>query len=125
MKLSLFENLQAGDLEDLVRPYIEIDTFEPKVDDDAIVVAFFVREEDPAQDLSRYIEFGPEEVLDTEVSPAPDENGYYIVFVEMERKDLAKNIIAVLQTVQYITNNDVWKYRAYGQEDKLDLKKFN
>src|SRR5690606_30290855 len=85
----LKESLFPGDLKDLIKPVVSIDEFEPKIDPAAIVLAFYAREEDPAFDLSRFIEFGPiNSVLDTEVSPAPDEDGFYLVFVEIEAKDI-------------------------------------
>lgn len=110
MSSFLTEGLQPLDLEHLVLDQIEIDTFVPKLDDTNVVLAFFVKEEDPAYDLSRFIEFGPVDILDTEVSPAPDEDGHYLVFVEIEKKDMAKNILSILKVVKYLSGVDKWKY---------------
>src|SRR6056297_3156277 len=96
MNKKIIESLFPGDLENLVSSTISIDEYESKIDPEAIVLAFFVKSEDPAYDLSRFIEFGPfSYILDTEVSPAPDENGNYLVFVEFEaanKKEIANKI---------------------------------
>jgi len=117
----LLEELQAGDLIDLVKPTIEIDTYKPKISDNNIVVAFFVREEDPAYDLSRFIEFSSNAVLDTEVSPAPNRTGYYIVFVEFTPVNIAKKVYTMLKAVHYLTDIDRWTYAAYGKKGKITL----
>jgi hypothetical protein len=85
--MDLFEGLREGDLEGLVLPHLSIDEFETKLDDDAIVVAFHVLDRDPANDLNRFIQKGAVALLDTDVSPAPNEDGYYVVFVELERNE--------------------------------------
>ena len=65
-------SLHPGDLQDLVLPLIDIDTFNSKIDNQrAIVVAFQVTDQDPAQDLMKFIEGSNLALLDTEVSPAP------------------------------------------------------
>jgi len=121
-KKSLLEDLKAGDLEDTVRPVVEIDTFYPKIDDNNIVVAFFVDEEDPAYDLSRFIEFSSKTVLDTEVSPGPDANGNYIVFVEFMPRDIAKKVYRMLKAVSYLTGIKEWKYKAYKKQSKITIE---
>lgn len=120
-KKILLEDLQAGDLVDLVKPMIEIDTYKPKIDDDNIVVAIFVREEDPAYDLSRFIEFSSKDVLDTEVSPAPNRMGYYIVFVEFTPVNIAKKVHSMLSAIRYLTEVDKWTYKAYNKTGKIIL----
>ena len=55
---NLFEGLKEGDLAELVLPMISIDEFESKLDDDSIVVAFYVGDRDPSQDLNRFIQKG-------------------------------------------------------------------
>src|ERR1700748_2916530 len=85
--MELIEGLRENDLEGLVLPVISIDQFESKIDDDAIVVAFYVEYRDPAIDLNRFIQKSAVDILDTEVSPAPTEDGYFVVFVELMRDD--------------------------------------
>ena len=50
------------------------------------------------RDLSRFIERGYIDVIDTEVSPGPDEDGNYMVFVEIDKN---KNTMKTLK--EYLT----------------------
>ena len=120
-KKTLLEDLQAGDLEDTVIPTFEVDAFYPKIDDKNIVVSFQVEDENPAYDLSRFIEFSHRDVLDTEVSPGPDSSGNYVVFVEFTPHDLAKKIYKMLEAVGYLTNITDWTFKAYGKKGKLKV----
>jgi len=111
---NLFEGLKEGDLEELVLPMVSIDEYESKLDDDSIVVAFFVYDKDPAQDLNRFIQKGATSILDTDVSPAPNEDGYYLVFVELLR-DAAfpEKLTSILGTLQGLTGIENWKAIFY------------
>lgn len=117
----LNESLFPGDLRDLVSTTVSLDEFESKVDEDAVVLAFSCTEEEPAKDLNNFIEFGPNEVLDTEVSPAPDEDGNYLVFVEIQikdNKDLAQKVYDILDSVKYLIDNKTWKFQTrFGTGD--------
>ena len=111
---NLFEGLKEGDLEDLVLPLVSIDEYESKLDDDSIVVAFFVLDRDPAQDLNRFIQKGAASILDTDVSPAPDEDGYYMVFVEFLRdQNTPEKIVSTLESINGLTNIKNWKANIY------------
>jgi hypothetical protein len=121
-KKTLLEDLKAGDLEDTVKSTFEIDAYYPKIDDKNIVVSFQVEDENPAYDLSRFIEFSHKTVLDTEVSPGPDANGYYIVFVEFTPNNLAAKIYKMLEAVSYLTNITDWTYKAYGKRGKISTE---
>lgn len=117
----LLEDLQPGDLQFLVDKTIEIDAYKPKIDDANIVVSFLVTDEAPAYDLSRFIEFSTHEVLDTEVSQAPNAQGQYTVYVEFTPQSLAKKIYRMLKIVSYLTDNKTWTYKAYGRKGKLSV----
>jgi len=115
----LKEGLRTHDLIDLVLPTISIDEYESKIDPDAIVVGFFVDDDAPAKDLSSFIESGAGEILDTEVSPAPDDDGNYLVFVEFMRdENLPENIEYVLETVENLTGIQEWNFTYYGGGDE-------
>lgn len=115
---NLFEGLKEGDLEQLVLPFISIDEYESKLDDDSIVVAFFVQDKDPAQDLNRFIQKGPESILDTDVSPAPNEDGYFLVFVEILRDaDFPGRIVSILGSLEGLTRIDSWSANIYDVEE--------
>lgn len=106
----------------LVLEIISIDQFEPKVgdDEDTVVVAFSINNnEQAAKDLSNFLETGTTELLDVDVSPAPDEKGYYKVFVEFERNPkLYDKIDSILTDVDKIIDRESdWTYTAYKLEE--------
>jgi hypothetical protein len=115
----LNEGLKAGDLDGLVLPLISIDEFESKISDDALVIAFFCDDEEPATDLKRFIEKGYITLLDVEVSPAPNPESYFLVFIEFIRDHtFPEKFMYIVDSINNLTNTKLWKFRAYG-EDKL------
>ena len=120
-KKFLLEDLQSGDLVDCVKPIIEIDAYVPKIDNKNIVVSFSVDDEDPAYDLSRFIEFSSNQVLDTEVSIGPRSDGYYVVFVEFTNHNLAHKIYRMLKVASHLTGITDWTYKAWGKKGKIRL----
>jgi len=112
----IFEGLRPGDLEDLVLPEITVDDFEPKSGspENVVVVSFYVKDLDPAQDLASFIERGAHNILDTEVSPSPDEEGNYLVFVEMHRDEtLTDSFMKVLEDIKKVVSIDKWNVEFY------------
>jgi hypothetical protein len=112
----IFEGLRPGDLEDLVLPEITVDDFEPKSGspENVVVVSFYVKDLDPAQDLASFIERGAHNILDTEVSPSPDEEGNYLVFVEMHRDEtLTDSFMKILEDIKKIVSIDKWNVEFY------------
>lgn len=115
-------SLQPGDLNDLVLPLIDIDSFNSKIDNQrAIVVAFQVTDQDPAHDLMKFIEGSNLSLLDTEVSPAPSPEGYYIVFVEIPRN--AKFVEVLTELLEQVDNicENKWQVKVYPNEDIQDF----
>lgn len=116
------EGLRPGDLEHLVSSMISVNEFEPKSGDDVVVVAFYVKDEEPAKDLASFIERGTHDILDTEVSPAPDENGNYLVFVEIDKnKDMMSVTKQILDDVQKLIKIDTWKFKFHGSDNIIEL----
>ena len=104
------------DLENLVLPEVTIDDFEPKSGspENIVVVSFYVKDLEPANDLASFIERGAHDILDTEVSPAPDEDGNYVVFVEMHREDsLMDSFMKILEDIKKIVKIDNWNVEFY------------
>lgn len=121
--MDLYEGLREGDLDGLVMPYLSIDEFETKLDDDAIVVAFYVQDREPANDLNRFIQKGAVALLDTDVSPAPNEDGYYIVFVELERNGtFPERVMHILDSVRGLANIEEWQgsYHEVEGQNEVD-----
>ena len=117
----LKEGLKVGDLKDLIDPILSIDEYVSKIDEDAIVVAFKVLSTvtEPADDLSEFIETGKNEVLDTEVSAGPDEDGHYLLFVEFPRNEnFMVNLKRVLESLHSLSLVKEWKYTYFGGDDK-------
>lgn len=119
---NLFEGLKEGDLEDLLLPMVSVDEYESKLDDDSVVIAFYVTDRDPSQDLNRFIQKGAAMLLDTDVSPAPNEEGYFMVFVEFLRdENFPKKLIDTLESLQGLTGIKVWKAKIYDVDEVLPV----
>lgn len=125
MKYSqILEGVEHGDLQSLVTTRVSIAEFEPKTgtDNDVVVIGFFCDDESPAQDLASFIEKSAADVLDTEVSPAADEDGYYMCFVEVDNEDLMKKVFVLLDDVSRLTETKEWILDFYhGTETKLTV----
>jgi hypothetical protein len=121
MTIVLQEGMREGDLADLVLPLISVDEYSSKVSaDEAIVVGFYVQEEAAAKDLNRFLQKSAAPILGTEVSPAPDQHGFFMVFVEMMDNDqLAENLESVLQEIAGLVKIDEWQLRVRGSEEVL------
>lgn len=125
-KDKLFEGLRQGDLEDLVLPLISVDEYESKIDKDAIVIGFYVSDQDASIDLNRFIQKSSIEILDSEISPAPDQQGYFMVFVEMlTNSRTIENIIAISDMVASLINTERWDVQLRGHDDLIELTEEN
>ena len=114
-------SLKNGDLFGTILSDVSIDEFEPKAGNDSnvIVVAFYINDKDPAEDLNTFIQRGYIDTLDVEVSPSTDEDGHYLVFVEMSRDDTFPNKFqALIKDVENLTGNMKWKIRTYYSDDR-------
>lgn len=115
-----FEQIKEGvghdDLKGLVSNRVSVAEFEPKTgnEEDVIVVAFYVKDDKPAQDLATFMEKGVINILDTEVSPNADDDGHYLVFVEMRNENVMKTTLELLDDVARICTVDEWSLEFYG-----------
>lgn len=94
-------SIQHNDLIDLVQSTFSVDQYKSKVGDDknVVVLAFDIKDADPARDLSQFIETG-HDTIDVDVSPGPNKEGNYKVFVELERNSkLFDSIDAILRDI--------------------------
>lgn len=116
------------DLVDTIYPRVSIDEYEAKSssDEEVIVVAFYAMDEGPAKDLDDFLEKGPYNIIDVDVSPNPDENGDYLVFVEIKRRvDFWKKLDMIINDIYNLTGKLDWKVScknldyecAYGDDD--------
>lgn len=124
MTETLNEGMRAGDLEDLVLPMLTVDEFNSKVGDDAIVFGFYVNDRDAAMDLNRFIQKSPVKLLDTEISPAPDQRGFYLVFFEILLNDrMPEQVEELLKEVKPLVKIEKWKLQIRGQEDLIEFSR--
>ncbi len=123
------EGLENQELRDLVDSTIAIDTFQPKLgaEEETIVTTFkVIQYEPPAQDLAMFIEQGAYDILDVEVSPSSDEDGNYLVFVEIKRdKNYIMKMENILKDIKNITNVDDWKFTSYRHALPKDFNRDN
>lgn len=128
MKNKLKEGLHTGDLEDLVLKVISIDEYQSKIGDDKdiVVIAFYVKDQDPANDLMRFISKSEVSLLDVDISPAPNKSGYYLVFVEFSRDHkFIPSMVRLLGTLAGITGIKDWQFKPYHNEKVHDLTEDN
>jgi hypothetical protein len=111
----LSEGMRAGDLRDLVLPVVSVDEYESKVDAKAVVFGFYVHDLDAARDLDRFIQRSSLPLIDTDISPAPDQHGYYLVFVEMlNDTGLPKHVEALIREVALVSGTEEWSVSLRG-----------
>lgn len=113
----LYEGMWSGDLADLVQPLVSIDEYASKIDPSAIAIGFYVQDKDAADDLNRFIQKSPVSIIDSDVSPAPDQRGFYIVFVEIAFNDrLVANISSLLEEISPLASIDEWQMKVRNIE---------
>ena len=120
------EGLRPGDLEHLILPNVCVDEFEPKSGqpDNIVVIGFYAEDQEPANDLASFIERGSHNILDTEVSPAPDEEGRYLIFVEMNRDEtMFETTKKILKDLEKLVAVDEWEIKFYGSDNTIKIKK--
>lgn len=112
------EGVEYGDLDSLVDSTVSVAEFKPKTgtEEDVIVLGFYVKDEAPAMDLAKFIERGVTPILDTEVSPNPNDVGMYIVFVEVENKDLMKTTLNLINDIRGLVKVKEWEIKFYKRE---------
>ena len=112
------EGVEYGDLETLVDSTVSVAEFKPKTgtEEDVIVIGFYVKDEAPALDLAKFIERGVTSIIDTEVSPNPNDVGMYIVFVEVENKDLMKTTMSLINDIHGLVKVKEWALKFYKRE---------
>jgi hypothetical protein len=120
----LTEGLRPFELEDLVYPIFEVDTYRSKMgeDQDVCVISFHVKDRAPANDLMEFIEKGYSFVLDADVSSGENSRGEYHVFVEVSRTPrLARQINEMLYGLKRLTGLNDWKFKYHKDQDKYEV----
>lgn len=126
MYSNLFEGLEADDLARLIHPELHVDEFKSKLGDDCdiVVLSFKIDSKEPANDLVSFIEKGYSWVVDADVSAGEMDDGSYIVFVEIDRKEgLAENVMTLMTDLMNLTGQDLedWRVRYYKSHKEQQL----
>lgn len=103
--------LREGDLENTVLKNLSIDEYEPKTGDarDILVLGFNVNEDAPGKDLYHFLNNSIVEIRDVEVSPNPNPDGNYMVFVELDRNEnVIDNIKSLVVEVERLSGKLGW-----------------
>lgn len=107
-------------LKGTIDPYVTIDEFTPKSGNSSeiAVVSFYAIDLAPAKDLNTFLQRGYTEIIDTEVSPNPDENGKYLVFVEIERDANFSEVLRfVVKEITNLTGEQEWMVKPFAAQE--------
>lgn len=121
-------SLDRFDLKHTIMPLVSIDEFEPKsgTHEEVLVVALYCADQGPAKDLNTFIQRGNYANIDAEVSPNPDEEGRYLLFVEFERnKEFLELLPAFLRDIENLTDKMDWEIKPHFSDKPMpyDAKK--
>jgi hypothetical protein len=125
---NLNESLHEGDLQWLVYDEVMIDMHKTKLgeDKDYIVLAIPVKDSKPANDLALFIEHGTAEFEDVEVSPATDDKGRYLIYVEIKRDPNAFTSISnILNDSKRLSNIEAWKFISGTASEPIEFNEEN
>ncbi len=117
--------LRQNDLKDTILKKISLDEFHPKTGDekDVAVVGFRVSQSSPGKDLYNFLNRSIIETRDIEVSPNANEDGHYMVFIEMDRNEkLLDNIRALVKDVEHVSSKLPWKVTLPYIEEEIELE---
>ena len=121
-------SIQNNDLIDLIETTFSVDQYKSKIGDDknVVVLAFEVKDPDPAKDLSQFIETG-HDTIDVDVSPGPNKDGNYKVYVELERNSKLFEVIdSILNDITRVDESaKSFKFNAYKSDMPAEWNKAN
>ena len=116
--------LREGDLKDTILKKISVDEYEPKTGEskDVVVIGYSVTEQNVGNDLYNFINSGTTDYRDVEVSPNANPDGYYMVFVEMDRnKDVYNNILELTNDIENVAGKLNWEAKTHLTDDYRPL----
>jgi hypothetical protein len=116
--------LKRNSLVDTVLSRLSLDEFEPKTGDlkEVIVLGFRVVDQAPGEDLYNYFNNGYIEARDVEVSPNPDPDGHFLVFLELDREPgVLDTIRDLVRDVENVSGKLNWKVRTHVSGDYFPL----
>lgn len=126
----LFEALNYKDMEGMLKPTVHVDEFAAKMgdDDDIIVLSFFVRSKQAADDLANWFEKGYDWVLDADTSPGEIRPGRFLVYIEMQRRSSAgKKVYDIVNDLNTLTEfePDEWTMTYEDKDYPFTVETFD
>lgn len=118
-------SLRENNLQDTMLRKISFDEFLPKTgnEDEVAVIGFYLMEESPGKDLYVFLNTSVVDSRDIEVSPNPDEDGYYMVFVELDRDgNLLQNVRAIVDEIERVSGKLRWVIKTPYSADLIPLE---
>jgi tetratricopeptide (TPR) repeat protein len=122
------QELKNAPLRGFVQDRFLVDVYKPRNGDekDIAVLAFLVLERKPAIILSRRITQGKFEFIDVDVSPAPDDEGNHLVFLEIKRTAAMFDVLSdILRHIGNMVDIDQWYFQPYAYKEFLDWNREN
>jgi tetratricopeptide (TPR) repeat protein len=122
------QGLKNAPLRGFVQDRFLVDIYKPRNGDekDIVVLAFLALERKPAIILSRRITQGQFEFIDVDVSPAPNEEGNYLVFLEIKRSAAMFEVLSdILRHIGGIVDIHQWYFQPYAHPEFLDWNREN
>jgi len=120
--------LRENDLIDTMFKEISIDEFQPKTGDtkDVLVLGFYLNENLSGKDLYSFLNNSIVEIRDVEVSPNPNPEGRFMVFLEMDRKlDIFNDISIIVKEVERLSGKIDWQMSTLLSENNLEFNEEN
>ena len=117
--------LKEGDLKNTMLKKISIDEFEPKTGEsaDVMVIGMYLNETNPAKDLYHFINNSIVEIRDVEVSPNPNPENYYMVFLELDRNENSLNSVKkIIEEVERLSGKLDWEVSTTLSENLIGLE---
>ena len=118
------ENIRHGDLEEVISSNISIDEYEPKTGkkENISVIGFYVTEEKVGADLKNFLQKSHFNFRDVEVTPNPNEDNLYMVFVEVDREEgLLDKLKEYVLDIENTSGKMNWKVKPLLSDDSYDI----
>ncbi len=118
------EALRHNDLQGVVVERISVDEFEPKTGEkeDIAVIGFYVTEQEAGKDLAKFIAKSVFEHRDVEVTPNPNEENLYMVFVEVDRNEgLVEGLRNLVEDIVNVTGKLEWKVKPLLSDSEIAI----
>lgn len=114
--------IRNGELKHVSRNVVEIGYYNPKSgdEDEITVVNFFLKEFETIRSVVSFIDYIPLSTLvNVSSSNFIDDNGYFLIFVELEKtKKTFDDIMTLIRNFNNLTDYEEWVVRIYGGKEK-------